>query len=94
MANGPVAPALKRKPLRWRDALKIVSMCGEDFICAYCDCLLDPDTAEVDHRVPISAGGTNDLENLEISCRECNRAKGSKELTFELHWFLRHGEMI
>lgn len=34
---------------------------------------------EIDHKVPIAAGGTNDLDNLLMSCLPCNRAKGAKE---------------
>ena len=33
---------------------------------------------EVDHIKPISLGGTNDLENLQILCRKCNRTKGNR----------------
>lgn len=29
-----------------------------------------------DHKVPISRGGTNDSENVEICCRRCNEQKG------------------
>jgi len=35
---------------------------------------------EIDHIVPISAGGSNDTENLALSCRQCNRGKGVKIL--------------
>jgi 5-methylcytosine-specific restriction endonuclease McrA len=29
----------------------------------------------VDHIIPISLNGTNDLENLAIACRSCNASK-------------------
>lgn len=32
----------------------------------------------VDHRIPVSAGGTNDIDNLQTMCRPCNLAKGAK----------------
>lgn len=32
----------------------------------------------VDHDVPISKGGTNDLENLLIVCKTCNSRKGNR----------------
>lgn len=32
---------------------------------------------EIDHIVPVSKGGTNDLENLQILCEHCNRGKGA-----------------
>lgn len=84
-------PKRVRKPLRWRDALKIVSMNGDRFVCAYCDDELDLTTAEVDHVIPISKGGSNDRYNLEIVCRECNRVKGSKALDDDLLEFLKYG---
>lgn len=33
---------------------------------------------EVDHLVPVAAGGTDDLGNLVPSCQRCNRSKGKK----------------
>lgn len=34
-------------------------------------------TPEIDHVVPVSRGGSDELENLVLSCRPCNRSKGS-----------------
>jgi 5-methylcytosine-specific restriction endonuclease McrA len=33
---------------------------------------------EVDHRVPISRGGSENLRNLQPMCIPCNRAKGDQ----------------
>lgn len=33
---------------------------------------------EVDHIVPVAAGGGNELENLATACRRCNRQKKDK----------------
>lgn len=33
---------------------------------------------EIDHVVPESKGGEATLDNLRLSCRACNRSKGSK----------------
>jgi len=52
-------------------------------ICQWCGGEGDPDrgpdgeTWELDHVVPVSRGGTNDAENLVLSCRTCNRRKGA-----------------
>lgn len=33
---------------------------------------------ELDHKVPVARGGNNDIENMVLSCRSCNRRKGKK----------------
>ena len=30
------------------------------------------------HKTPLSRGGTNDYENLEVSCKKCNLKKYNK----------------
>lgn len=51
--------------------------------CALCGRQLDPDAPrctdaaiELDHVVPVAAGGTDEQDNLQLSCYPCNRAKG------------------
>ena len=34
---------------------------------------------EVDHIVPVSAGGSNDRRNLQCLCKKCNNAKAAKD---------------
>lgn len=34
---------------------------------------------EVDHRVPVSRGGSENLRNLQPMCIPCNRAKGDED---------------
>ena len=35
---------------------------------------------EVDHVIPVSAGGSNDISNLATACRECNTGKRNRRL--------------
>lgn len=46
-------------------------------VCAYSNEQLTIDNITVDHRTPISRGGTNELENLAICSHHMNTAKGS-----------------
>lgn len=45
--------------------------------CWYCGCKLTG-KYEIDHRIPISRGGTNWPNNLCIACFACNRSKRNK----------------
>lgn len=57
-----------------------------NLICFWCSNLLNRgdnrecvDYATVDHVIPRSMGGNNDLENLVVSCKKCNTTKGLEE---------------
>ena len=54
----------------------------DGFRCVYCDFdahNFDSWTfLQVDHFVPKSLGGTNDLDNLKTACIICNQMKGAK----------------
>lgn len=39
---------------------------------------------EIDHRQPLSEGGTNDLDNLWLLCVECHKRKTSAERSARL----------
>ena len=43
--------------------------------CKQCGCT---DLLTIDHVVPLSRGGSNELENLQILCNKCNSRKGAK----------------
>ena len=45
--------------------------------CAYCGKKFEASKLEIDHYLPVSQGGTDDKENLRVSCRPCNAKKGS-----------------
>jgi len=33
---------------------------------------------EFDHEIPLSVGGKDEIDNIVIACRNCNRKKGTK----------------
>lgn len=49
-------------------------------LCAYCKKTLHFRTMTIDHVVPRSKGGTDDLSNLVVACKQCNTLKSDKLL--------------
>ena len=49
----------------------------ENFYCVYCATILDFVSVSVDHDVPVSRSGKNNVENMVLCCKWCNKAKGS-----------------
>lgn len=45
--------------------------------CWWCGCVLT-DNFHVDHRVALSRGGSNAVNNLCVTCERCNLSKGAK----------------
>lgn len=52
-------------------------MCEQDAKCAICGVLLSG-AYHIDHKNPVSRGGTNDIWNLQILCVSCNTRKSNK----------------
>lgn len=52
----------------------------DGFKCKYCGSTADEKELEVDHIIPRSRGGSNNMENLVTACFECNRGKRDKTL--------------
>jgi len=46
--------------------------------CSQCG---TPSDLTVDHIIPLSKGGTNDLANLRVLCRPCNSSRRSQPYT-------------
>lgn len=52
----------------------------ENYCCIYCGIHASKAKMEIEHVVPKSKGGTDSLNNLVLSCHECNQAKGSQDV--------------
>mgnify|MGYP001596001954 FL=1 len=46
--------------------------------CCFCKKTLTFRTSTLEHVIPKSQGGTNEIKNLKISCAPCNNARGTK----------------
>ena len=66
----------KRKPIK--PALRQAVYERDNFTCQYCGFHASEKELEIDHIVPVSRGGTNDIDNLRTSCSKCNKKKGAK----------------
>ena len=62
-----------RKPID--DKTRLVVFARDVFVCQACGAM---EYLSVDHRIPRSKGGPDDLENYQTLCRKCNSKKGNK----------------
>lgn len=69
----------KRRTLR--PSTRFYILTRDEYRCCTCGCKASNETIlHVDHRVPVSAGGSDDIENLWTLCAECNMGKGARLL--------------
>lgn len=54
---------------------ELSKLLGCELSCNKCGNL---DDLCIDHKTPISRGGNNNFDNLQILCRKCNSEKGTK----------------
>lgn len=69
----PPAPKRKRKPIP--SARRAFVFDQANYQCQRCGNLA---ALEIDHIIPLSRGGSNDLTNLWVLCRPCNQSKGAR----------------
>lgn len=67
----PVRRAWERMAARLRPLI----FARDEYRCLQCGAT---DRLEVDHRLAIARGGTNEWENLQTLCFACNRVKGDR----------------
>lgn len=57
------------------DRLRQEALSRDGFCCVYCG---TTENLTIDHQLPLSRGGTNNLENLVACCQSCNSSKGDR----------------
>lgn len=70
---------VKRKNLSKKIRFEVFKR--DSFTCQYCGRMAPDVVLEVDHIVPVTEGGTNDIMNLITSCHDCNSGKGKRKLS-------------
>lgn len=50
--------------------------------CMCCQASGDDKILQRDHVIPVSKGGTNNIDNIQVLCRECNCSKAQKEIDY------------
>lgn len=50
----------------------------DQYKCIFCGRSSSEVKLEVDHILPFSKGGSNDMSNLQTLCFDCNRGKGAR----------------
>jgi hypothetical protein len=56
--------------------LKLALRARDGSWCCFCKEYLDLSEATLEHVIPFSQGGSNELDNLRLSCLACNQERG------------------
>ena len=67
--------AAKRKKAYTQDK---VTLLRKSPTCHWCGKQLTLQTATVDHVIPLSRGGSNGMDNVELACVKCNQDRGNR----------------
>jgi 5-methylcytosine-specific restriction endonuclease McrA len=84
----PAATSSRTKPKQDKDkrsrhipaSIRVSVLHRDGYKCVFCGRSAKQVQLEVDHIVPFSKGGSNDLSNLQTLCFDCNRGKGARRL--------------
>ena len=70
-------------------ALKLMTL--QRGMCAACHCNLSKSGKHIDHIMPISKGGSNTDENVQLLCPQCNLDKNAKH---PIDWAQENGRLL
>jgi 5-methylcytosine-specific restriction enzyme A len=70
------------KPSRYIPlSIRVGVLSRDGYKCVFCGRNSKEVTLEIDHVIPFSGGGSNESDNLQTLCFDCNRGKGARKLT-------------
>ncbi|MGI2907442.1 HNH endonuclease [Tolypothrix sp. VBCCA 56010] len=61
-------------------SVRVSALHTDGYKCVFCGRTTQQAQLEVDHILPFSKGGSNDISNLQTLCLNCNRGKGARSL--------------
>lgn len=64
----------ERRHFDWTEKYEMLLKSGGK--CAHCGKVISEGNVTVEHIIPLSKGGTNDMDNLVALCHDCNEDKG------------------
>ena len=67
-----------RSRRRFSDDLKRKLCQDQDYLCMYCGRRRAFTDLEIDHKIPVKRGGSDNLRNLQVICPTCNKRKGNQ----------------
>jgi 5-methylcytosine-specific restriction enzyme A len=71
----------EEKPTRYiRSSVRVNVLSRDSYKCVFCGRNSKEVTLEIDHIIPFSRGGSNESDNLQTLCFDCNRGKGARRL--------------
>lgn len=66
-----------RRPLSGKTRINVLER--DDYTCQMCGATVEDGVKlHIDHIIPVSKGGTNDVDNLQVLCHKCNLAKHNR----------------
>jgi hypothetical protein len=72
-----IYPGERREHRRIRGYRRLRIIERDGSTCGLCGAVVAPDELDIDHIVPVSRGGSDEDDNLQVAHASCNRRKGA-----------------